>query len=81
MSNSSLPRLFLNATAIGLTMSAALVCALWYFDVNGFHTTLSRSGSGDALLALVLIWVSNGLLFAAVQVGYAMHQLGANHDD
>ncbi|WP_299689609.1 hypothetical protein [uncultured Tateyamaria sp.] len=74
MSYVSLPRLFLNATAIGLTLSAALITALWHFNINGFYDTLAPSG--DALLALVLIWVSNGLLFAAVQVGYAVHRIG-----
>lgn len=74
MNDLSLPRLFLNATAIGLGLSALLVVALWMFNVNGFHDTLSHSR--DALLALVVIWISNGLLFAAVQVGYAVHRMG-----
>ncbi|MEO0667354.1 MAG: hypothetical protein AAFZ99_05520 [Pseudomonadota bacterium] len=74
MTENALLRLFLNATAIGFGLSALLVTALWVFNVNGFHDTLSHSR--DALLALVLIWVSNGLLFAAVQVGYAVHRIG-----
>ena len=74
MSDVSLPRLFLSATAIGLTLSAVLIAALWVFNINGFHDTIAPSS--DALLALVLIWVSNGLLFAAVQVGYAVHRIG-----
>lgn len=78
MSKVSLPRIFLNATAIGLTISFLLVCALWYFNVNGFYDAFAPSR--DALLALVIIWVSNGLLFAAVQVGYAMHRIGADND-
>ncbi|WP_415921841.1 hypothetical protein [Tateyamaria sp. SN6-1] len=74
MSDASLPRLFLTATAIGLGVSAALICALWLFNINGFYDALAPSR--DALLALVVIWISNGLLFAAVQVGYALHRMG-----
>ena len=74
MADFALLRLFLNATAVGLAVSAALLAALWVFNVNGFHDTLAPSR--DALLALVVIWVSNGLLFAAVQVGYALHRMG-----
>ena len=78
MSKNPAPRLFLNATAIGLLASAVLVSALWLFNVNGFHDALSPSR--DALLALVLIWLANGLLFAAVQVGYAVHRIGGDDD-
>ena len=74
MSQNALPRLFLNAVAIGLSVSAALIFALWQFNINGFRDTFA--GASDSLLALVVIWVSNGLLFAAVQVGYAVHRIG-----
>ncbi len=78
MTDNPITRLFLNSTAIGLLASAILVSALWLFNVNGFHDALAHSR--DALLALVVIWLANGLLFAAVQVGYAVHRIGGDED-
>ena len=49
MSQNALPRLFLNAVAIGLSVSAALIFALWQFNINGFHDTFASAS--DALLA------------------------------
>jgi len=69
-----LPKMFLNAAAIGLGISALLIAILWLFNVNGFFDAIGHSK--DALLALVMIWLSNGMLFAAVQVSYAVVRAG-----
>lgn len=67
-------RLFLNATAIGLAVSAAFVTVLWMMDISGLASRMEHSP--DALLLLFILWFSNGLLFAVVQIGYAVWQLG-----
>ena len=65
-----LPQLFLNALAIDLALSAALIAALWVFNVAGFFDAMATSP--EVRVALLVLWLSNGLLFGAVQVGYAM---------
>ncbi|MEL7091402.1 MAG: hypothetical protein AAFN94_06670 [Pseudomonadota bacterium] len=70
MHNNPIPRLFLNALAIGLTLSAILIALMWIFNVAGFFDALAPSP--EVRVALVVLWLSNGLLFGAVQVGYAM---------
>lgn len=67
-------RLFLNATAIGFAVSAVFVVMLWVMDVSGLATRMAHSP--DALLLLFILWFSNGLLFAVVQIGYAVWQMG-----
>jgi len=74
MEGHPLIRIFINGTAIGLGLSAVFVTLLWLGNVSGLRDMVLHSG--DGLLALILIWVPTGLLFAAVQIGYAVHNLG-----
>lgn len=74
MSDHPLIRLFINGTAIGLFLSALFVTLLWIGNVSGLRDMVQNSR--DGLLALILIWVPTGLLFAAIQIGYAVHNLG-----
>lgn len=67
-------RLFLNATAVGFAVSAALVVMFWVMDVAGLASRLENSP--DALLLLFILWFSNGLLFGVVQIGYAVWTMG-----
>lgn len=67
-------RMFLNATAIGFAVSALFTVALWVMDVSGLASRMAQSP--DAFLLLFILWFSNGLLFACVQIGYALWQIG-----
>jgi hypothetical protein len=67
-------RLFLNGAAIGFALSAAFIVILWLTE---FGNLIARAGqSDDGFLLLFILWFSNGLLFAAVQIGYAVWQMG-----
>lgn len=67
-------RMFLNATAIGFSVSALFTVTLWLMDVSGLASRMEHSP--DAFLLLFILWFSNGLLFACVQIGYALWQMG-----
>lgn len=67
-------RLFLQGTAIGFAVSALFVTAIWVLDIAGIHTRAQHSD--DAFVLLFILWFFNGLLFGAVQIGYAVWQLG-----
>ncbi len=67
-------RLFLQGTAIGFALSAIFVAAIWILDIAEIHT--HAQNSDDAFLLLFILWFFNGLLFGAVQIGYAVWQMG-----
>lgn len=67
-------RLFLSGTAVGFAISALFVTAIWLMDIAGIATR--ASDSDDAFLLLFVLWFFNGLLFGAVQISYAVWQLG-----
>ena len=67
-------RLFLNGVAIGFALSAGFIVILWLSD---FGNLIARAGqSDDGFLLLFILWFSNGLLFAAVQIGFSVWQMG-----
>ena len=67
-------RLFLNGAAVGFAVSALFVVALWMMDVS--HIASHAATNPDTFLLLFILWFSNGLLFGAVQIGYAVWQMG-----
>lgn len=67
-------RLFLGGTAVGFALSAMFVTAIWLLDIAEIHT--HAQNSDDAFLILFILWFFNGLLFGAVQIGYAVWQIG-----
>ncbi|MEM6372395.1 MAG: hypothetical protein AAF727_06400 [Pseudomonadota bacterium] len=67
-------RLFLTGTAVGFALSAAFVAVIWVWDIAGIHT--HARNSDDAFLILFILWFFNGLLFGAVQIGYAVWHIG-----
>ena len=69
-------RLFLGGSAVGFALSALFVTAIWMMDIAGIATRAGQSD--DAFLLLFILWFFNGLLFGAVQISYAIWQLGRN---
>ena len=66
-------RLYITHCAIGFAIAAAFVAMLLYFNVANLWHLVSTSPSG--LLAVVILWVSNGVVFAGVQFAIAVMRL------
>ena len=63
-------RFYIKHCLIGFAISAGFIAALLYFNVaNLWHLI---SGSDIGLMALVVFWVLNGIVFAGVQNGVAI---------
>ena len=65
--------LYIRQVAIGFAISAAFVAMLLYFNVaNLWHLV---SSSSDGVLAVIVMWVLNGIVFAGVQLGIAIMRM------
>lgn len=60
-------RLYIQQVLIGFAIAAAFVAGLLWFDVGGLQRLVLGDSAG--LLAVVMLWVSNGIVFAGVQFG------------
>ena len=74
-----LVKLYIRNVIIGFGISAAFVAALLWFDVMGLWALVS--GSKDGVLAVFILWVMNGIVFASVQFGWAVMALARDEDD
>ncbi|RKT30851.1 hypothetical protein BXY70_2847 [Roseovarius halotolerans] len=72
-------RLYITHVAIGFGIAAAFVAMLLWFDVANLWHLVSHSDKG--LLAVVILWISNGIIFAGVQFGIAVMRLKDDDDD
>ena len=59
--------LYIRQVIIGFVISAAFVAGLLWFDVNGLRGLVL--GSDVGFIALAMLWISNGIVFAGVQFG------------
>ncbi|WP_116598724.1 hypothetical protein [Primorskyibacter marinus] len=69
----ALIRLYITQVAIGFGISAAFVAGLLWFDVAHLGYLVTHSDMG--LLAVVMLWVFNGIVFAGVQFGIAIMRM------
>ncbi len=69
-----LARLYVRHCAIGYALAAAFVALLLWFDVGRIWTMASHDSAG--VMAVVLLWVFNGIVFAGVQFGIAIQRMG-----
>ncbi|MDJ0821305.1 MAG: hypothetical protein QNJ09_05755 [Paracoccaceae bacterium] len=68
-----LVRLYIRQVLIGFGLSAAFVALLLYANVaNLWHLV---SGSDVGLLAVFLLWLFNGIVFAGVQFGISIMRM------
>lgn len=65
--------LYIRQVAIGFAISAAFVAMLLYFNVANLWHLVSSSSEG--VLAVVVMWVLNGIVFAGVQFGIAIMRM------
>ncbi|OUS22208.1 hypothetical protein A9Q95_04105 [Rhodobacterales bacterium 59_46_T64] len=66
-------RLYITHCAIGFAISAAFVSMLLWFNIANLWHLVSHSPSG--ILAVLVLWVSNGIVFAGVQFAIAVMRL------
>ena len=71
-------RAYILQVVIGFSLSAVFVATLLYYNVANLWHLVSHSDAG--VLAVVMLWVFNGIVFAGVQFGiFIMRQ--AEDDD
>ncbi len=67
-------RMYITQVIAGFGLSALFVGALMWFNVaNLWHLV---SGSDVGLVAVAMLWVFNGIVFAGVQFGIAIMRMG-----
>ncbi len=72
-------RLYIVNVAIGFGLAAVFVGMLLWFDIAHLWHLISTSEQG--WLALLLLWISNGIIFAGVQFGIAVMKMKDDDDD
>ncbi|MGP6086513.1 hypothetical protein [Antarctobacter jejuensis] len=71
-------RLYITQVLTGFGLSAVFVGALLWFNVaNLWHLI---SGSDVGLVAVAMLWVFNGIVFAGVQFGISIMRMGDDDD-
>lgn len=74
----ALIKLYIRSCLTGFGVAAVFVGLLVYLDIARIGSLVANSDKG--LLALVVLWVLNGIVFAGVQFGIAVMGL-ADKDD
>ncbi|MRU14472.1 hypothetical protein FDP25_03405 [Roseovarius sp. A21] len=72
-------RLYIVNVAIGFGLAAVFVGLLLWFNIANLWHLVSSSDKG--WLAVLILWISNGIIFAGVQFGIAVMRLKDDDDD
>jgi hypothetical protein len=72
-------RLYIINVAIGFAIAAAFVGMLLWFDVANLWHLVTHNDKG--LIAVAILWISNGIIFAGVQFGIAIMRMKDDDDD
>lgn len=72
-------RLYITHAAIGFAIAAAFVGMLLWFDIANLWHLISTSDKG--WIAILVLWVSNGVIFGGVQFGIAVMRMKDDDDD
>ena len=73
-----LVKLYIRNVIIGFGIAAVFVGMLFWFNIMNLWTLVS--GSDVALLAILILWFMNGIVFAGVQFGWAVMSLAEKDD-
>lgn len=82
MQEPKLPKLvreYIKHVLIGFAASAVFVVLLLWFNIGNLWHLVTHTEAG--LLAVFLLWVFNGIVFAGVQFGIAIMRMGDDDDD
>ena len=72
-------RMYIKNVVIGFALSAVFVALLMWFNIGNLWHLIS--GSEQGWLALVMLWVFNGIVFAGVQFAIAVMRMKDDDDD
>ena len=72
-------RLYMTQVAIGFGIAALFVAMLLWFDIANLWHLVTHSDKG--VLAVVILWFANGIVFAGVQFAIAVMRLKDDDDD
>lgn len=72
-------RLYITHVAIGFGIAAAFVAMLLYFNIANLWHLVSSSDKG--WLAVLILWLANGIVFAGVQFAIAVMRLKDDDDE
>lgn len=72
-------RLYITQAAIGFALSAVFVVMLLWFDIANLWHLVTHSDMG--FLAVVVLWVLNGIVFGSVQFAIAVMRMKDDDDD
>ncbi|MFP7673593.1 hypothetical protein ACG74X_09580 [Marivita sp. S0852] len=72
-------KLYIRQTAIGFVLSAVFVTLLLYFNIVNLWHLVTHTDVG--LLAVFLLWLFNGIVFAGVQFGISIMLMKYDDDD
>ena len=72
-------KLYIVNVIIGFALAGLFVGMLLWFNIANLWHLVSTSDKG--LLAVVVLWVSNGVIFAGVQFGIAVMRMKDDDDD
>lgn len=72
-------RLYIRQVVIGFAIAAVFVGGLLAFNIANLWHLVTHSDMG--LLAVIVMWVLNGIVFAGVQFGIAIMGMRDDNDD
>lgn len=72
-------RLYITQVAIGFGIAGAFVAMLLWFNIANLWHLVSHSDKG--ILAVLILWVANGIVFAGVQFAIAVMRMKDDDDD
>jgi len=72
-------KMYIRHSVIGFVLSAVFVAMLLYFNVVNLWHLVTHTDVG--FLAVFLLWLFNGIVFAGVQFGIAIMLMKADDDD
>jgi hypothetical protein len=72
-------RFYILHCAIGFAVAGVFTAGVLWFNVANLWHLVSTSDIG--LMAIVVFWVLNGIVFAGVQFGVAVMLMAENDDD
>ncbi|TNY30739.1 hypothetical protein [Pelagovum pacificum] len=78
IARSRLCRLYLRSVAIGFAAAAVFVALLLGFDVGRLGQLVARDPAG--MLAVLMLWIFNGIVFSGVQFGIAVMAVAERPD-
>ncbi|MBE0453457.1 hypothetical protein [Roseovarius autotrophicus] len=74
-----LVRLYITQVAIGFGLAGVFVAMLLWFNIANLWHLVTHSDKG--VLAVLILWLANGIVFAGVQFAIAVMKMKDDDDD